>query len=116
MALPASQYSVLDGSKVERLSEDTFRVYVAPFKFFAFEVQPVLTLQVQAHDTGCTISMLACKLKGNKLIEAQNTQFAARMTNQGVRRSSTMSEHRVTRSSSGRPCGSCLQCCVNCAA
>jgi hypothetical protein len=84
MALPASQYSVLDGSKVERLGEDTFRVYVAPFTFFAFEVQPVLTLQVQAHDAGCTIAMLACKLKGSKLIEAQNTQFAARMTNEGA--------------------------------
>ena len=84
MALPASQYSVLDGSKVERLDEETFRVYVAAFKFFRFEVQPVLTLQVHAEDAGCTISMLGCQLRGSRLIEAQNDQFAARMTNHGA--------------------------------
>lgn len=84
MALPASQYSVLDGSKVERLDEETFRVFVAAFKFFSFEVQPVLTLQVHAQDTGCTISMLGCRLRGSRLIEAQNDQFAARMTNHGA--------------------------------
>jgi hypothetical protein len=84
MALPASQYSVLDGTKVDRLSGDTFRVYVPEFKFFAFEVQPVLTLQVQALERGCLISMLACKLRGSRLIENQNSQFAARMTNKGM--------------------------------
>jgi hypothetical protein len=86
MALPASQYSVLDGTKVERLSTDTFRVYVPEFKFFSFEVQPVLTLQVQSLERGCLISMLACKLKGSKLVEKQNSQMAARMTNKGVNR------------------------------
>lgn len=84
MALPASQYSVLDGSKVERLSEDSFRVYVGAFKFFNFEVEPILTLQVQTTDAGCEISMLACKLRGSPLIEAQNDKFASRMANKGA--------------------------------
>jgi Protein of unknown function (DUF1997) len=84
MSLPASQYSVLDGSKVERVGDDTFRVTVAPFQFFALVVQPVLTLQVQALPGGCCISMLACKLRGSRLIEAQNDHFAARMTNRGA--------------------------------
>ena len=84
MALPASQYSVLDGSKVERLGDDTFRVHVAAFRFFQLEVQPILTLQVQPQQHGCTISMLACKLKGSGIVEAQNDQFSARMTNKGA--------------------------------
>lgn len=84
MTLPSSQYSVLDGNKVERFGDDTFRVSVAPFRFFSFEVQPVLTLQVQGTLRGCIISMLACKLQGNRIVEAQNSQFSARMTNQGA--------------------------------
>ena len=84
MALPASQYSVLDGNQVERLSDDTFRVFVEGFNFFSFKVHPILTLQVQTMERGCIISMLACKLKGSKLVEAQNTQFRAHMRNQGA--------------------------------
>lgn len=83
MTLPASQYSVLDGAKVERLTDDTFRVHVTSFSFFGFRVEPVLTLTVQPTDTGCCIEMLACKLAGSPMIEAQNKKFAARMTNIG---------------------------------
>lgn len=83
MALPASQYSVLDGAKVERLSDDTFRVFVGVLSFFNFEVEPVLTLMVQPNASGCCIEMLACKLKGSPLIESQNCKFAARMKNVG---------------------------------
>jgi hypothetical protein len=84
MTLPSSQYSVLDGNKVERLGDDTFCVCVSALRFFSFEVQPVLTLQVQGTPRGCIISMLACKLQGNRIVEAQNSQFSARMTNQGA--------------------------------
>ncbi|GAU34342.1 hypothetical protein TSUD_20490 [Trifolium subterraneum] len=38
MSLPASQYSVLDAERIERVSEDTFRCYVYTIKFFTFEV------------------------------------------------------------------------------
>eukprot|EP00892_Ulva_mutabilis_P012265 jgi/Ulvmu1/9410/UM051_0038.1 len=81
MALPASQYSVLDGAKVERLSEDTFRVFVGVISFFNFELEPVLTLMVKPTDSGCIIEMLACKLRGSDLIESQNCKFSARMKN-----------------------------------
>ena len=86
MALPASQYSVLDGAKVERLSDDTFRVYVGVISFFNFEVEPVLTLMVKPTDNGCIIEMLACKLRGSPLIESQNCKFSARMKNVGMLR------------------------------
>lgn len=84
MALPASQYSVLDGAKVERLTDDTFRVNVSGFSFFSFEVEPILTVSVQPTDAGCRIEMLACKLAGSRIVEAQNNKFSARMVNNGA--------------------------------
>lgn len=84
MTLPASQYSVLDGAKVERLTDDTFRVNVSGFSFFSFEIEPIVTVSVQPTDTGCRIEMLACKLAGSPIIEAQNSKFSARMVNNGV--------------------------------
>ena len=95
MALPASQYSVLDGNKVERLDDETFRVYVGALKFFTFEIEPVLTLRVHPVEDGCDISMLACKLRGSGLVEAQNSKFASRMTNKGVRIRAHASAHAV---------------------
>ena len=87
MALPASQYSVLDGAKVERLTDDTFRVNVSGFSFFSFEVEPILTVSVQPTDAGCRIELLACKLAGSRIVEAQNNKFSARMVNNGADRS-----------------------------
>lgn len=84
MALPASQYSVLDGAKVERLTDDTFRVNVSGFSFFSFEIEPILTVCVQPTDAGCRIELLACKLAGSPVVEAQNNKFSARMVNNGV--------------------------------
>jgi hypothetical protein len=84
MTLPASQYSVLDGAKVERLTDDTFRVNVAGFSFFSFQIEPVLTVCVQPTNTGCRIELLACKLAGSPIIEAQNSKFSARMVNHGA--------------------------------
>jgi hypothetical protein len=97
MTLPASQYSVLDGAKVERLTDDTFRVHVAEFSFFNFQVEPVLTLTVQPTDVGCRIEMLACKLAGSPIVEAQNKKFAARMTNVGAENSAALNDklHRL---------------------
>lgn len=83
MTLPASQYSVLDGAKVERLTDDTFRVSVSAFAFFNFTIEPILTVCVQPTDTGCRIELLACKLAGSKIIESQNSKFSARMVNNG---------------------------------
>ncbi|KAI7980029.1 putative clathrin assembly protein [Camellia lanceoleosa] len=45
MSLPAIQYSVLDAESIERVDNSTFRCYVYNFKFFAFEVCPVLLLE-----------------------------------------------------------------------
>ncbi|KAF5956707.1 hypothetical protein HYC85_003932 [Camellia sinensis] len=45
MSLPASQYSMLDAGSIEKVDNSTFRCYVYNFKFFAFEVCPVLLLE-----------------------------------------------------------------------
>ncbi|KAK2969066.1 hypothetical protein RJ640_021105 [Escallonia rubra] len=70
MSLPASQYSVLDAERIERVDDTTFR-----FKFFAFEVCPVLLVRVEEQPDGCCINLLSCKLEGSPIVVAQNDKF-----------------------------------------
>lgn len=81
MALPASQYSVLDAQRIERIDDNTFRCYVYRLKFFSFEVCPVLVVRVEEEPYGCCIRLLSCKLEGSPLVEAQNDKFSASMVN-----------------------------------
>ena len=81
MALPASQYSVLDARKIERIDDKTFRCYVGGLKFLSFSVEPVITVSVTVEERGCTIRLLSCKLQGSKIIEDVNDKFTAQMTN-----------------------------------
>lgn len=62
MRLPASQYSVLDAERIERVNDNTFRCYVYRIKFFSFEVCPVLLVKVEAQPDGCCIKLLSCKV------------------------------------------------------
>ncbi|XP_009361429.2 uncharacterized protein SYNPCC7002_A1590 [Pyrus x bretschneideri] len=82
MSLPASQYSVLDAERIERVDANTFRCYVYRFKFFAFEVCPVLLVKVEEQPNGCCIKLLSCKLDGSPIAVAQNDKFDAFMVNQ----------------------------------
>ncbi|XP_076957303.1 uncharacterized protein LOC143632762 [Bidens hawaiensis] len=81
MRLPASQYSVLDAQRIERIDDNTFRCYVYKFKFFAFEVCPVLLVRVEEQPNGCSINLLSCKLEGSPIVVAQNDKFDASMVN-----------------------------------
>ncbi|KAB5544083.1 hypothetical protein DKX38_012195 [Salix brachista] len=75
MSLPASQYSVLDAERIERVDDNTFRCYVYSFKFFAFEICPVLLVRVEEQPDGCCIKLLSCKLEGSPIVVAQNEKF-----------------------------------------
>ncbi|CAK9176196.1 unnamed protein product [Ilex paraguariensis] len=77
MSLPASQYSVLDAERIERVDDSTFRCYVYKLKFFAFEVCPVLLVRVEEQPNGCCIKLLSCKLEGSPIVVAQNDKFDA---------------------------------------
>ncbi|KMS98312.1 hypothetical protein BVRB_4g093800 [Beta vulgaris subsp. vulgaris] len=81
MSLPASQYSVLDAERIERVDKNTFRCYVYRFKFFSFEVCPVLLVRVEEQPDGCCIKLLSCKLEGSPTVVAQNDKFEASMVN-----------------------------------
>ncbi|XP_059628384.1 uncharacterized protein LOC132271123 isoform X2 [Cornus florida] len=81
MSLPASQYSVLDAERIERVDDNTFRCYVYRLKFFAFEVCPVLLVRVEEQPNGCCINLLSCKLEGSPIVVAQNEKFDASMVN-----------------------------------
>ncbi|GKV34226.1 hypothetical protein SLEP1_g42618 [Rubroshorea leprosula] len=82
MSLPASQYSVLDAERIERVDDNTFRCYVYRIKFFNFEVCPVLLVRVEVQPNGCTIKLLSCKLEGSPIVVQQNDKFDASMVNQ----------------------------------
>lgn len=82
MSLPASQYSVLDAERIEREDENTFKCYVYRFKFFSFEVCPVLLVRVEEQPYGCRIRLLSCKLEGSPIVVAQNEKFSASMVNE----------------------------------
>jgi hypothetical protein len=70
MGLPASQYSVLDAERIERVDESTFRCYVYRFRFFALEVCPVLLVRVDEEPNGCCIRLLSCKASNHRLLTA----------------------------------------------
>ncbi|GLI63020.1 hypothetical protein VaNZ11_005880 [Volvox africanus] len=81
MALPASQYSVLDARRIERVDDTTFRCYVGELRFFSWSVEPVITVSVTVEQGGCTIRLLGCKLQGSRFVEDINDKFSATMTN-----------------------------------
>jgi hypothetical protein len=81
MTLPASQYSVLDAKRIERLDGDTFRCYVGGLQFLNFAVEPILTLSVIVGERGPTVRLLSTELQGSKAVEAANDKFSATMTN-----------------------------------
>lgn len=81
MTLPASQYSVLDANRIERLDADTFRCYVEGLHFFKFHVEPVLTLSVIVGERGPTVRLLDTQLQGSKIVQQANEKFTATMTN-----------------------------------
>lgn len=62
MTLPASQYSVLDAKRIERIDDDTFRCYVGGIQFFNFAVEPVLTVSVIVTERGPTVKLLSTKV------------------------------------------------------
>nr|KJB75125.1 hypothetical protein B456_012G025500 [Gossypium raimondii] len=91
MSLPASQYSVLDAERIERVDDNTFRCYVYRFKFFNFEVCPVLLVRVEEQPNGCCIKLLSCKLEGSPIVVAQNDKF------DGARCKKSTSQSKVNR-------------------
>lgn len=83
MSLPASQYSVLDARKIERIDDSSFRCYVGQLNIFQWSAEPVLTVSVEpeVEAGGCTIRLISCQLKGSKFVEDINDKFEASMTN-----------------------------------
>lgn len=81
MTLPASQYSVLDAKRIERIDGDTFKCYVGGLKFFNFELEPVITVSVTVGERGPTVRLLSTELRGSKAAEEANARFSATMCN-----------------------------------
>lgn len=81
MALPVSQYSVLDARRIERLTESTFRCYVDGVRVFSLRVDPVVTVAVEAGARGPTVTLLDARLEGSPTAVAASDRFDVAMTN-----------------------------------
>ena len=81
MALPVSQYSVLDARRIERLTDTTFRCYVDGVRFFSLRVDPVVTVAVTPGDRGPTVTLLDARLEGSPTAVAASDRFDVTMTN-----------------------------------
>ena len=81
MALPVSQYSVLDARRIERLTDTTFRCYVDGVRFFSVHVDPVVTVAVAASPAGPTVTLLDARLEGSPTAVAASDRFDVTMIN-----------------------------------
>lgn len=68
MTLPASQYSVLDAKRIERIDDDTFRCYVGGLNFLKLRVEPVLTVSVIVGDRGPTVQLLTTEVRTHRSV------------------------------------------------
>ena len=83
MALPVSQYSVLDARRIERLDDKSFRCYVDGVRLFSFSVEPVVDVEVAAapDGRGPTVRLLGATLEGSKAAVAASDAFEVTMAN-----------------------------------
>jgi len=77
MALPASQYSTLDGESVERVSDDTFKVELSELAFLGLTLRPKLTAKVRVREdgSGCEVRVEDMELTGSGVVEYASDAF-----------------------------------------
>ena len=77
MSLPASAYSTLDGERVERTSDDTFRVELTGFNFLGMTIAPRLKAKVvvRGDGSGCEVRVDAMELRGSGVVEHASDAF-----------------------------------------
>ncbi len=78
MSLPASQYSTLDGERVERVGDDTFVCTLGAFDFLGFRLQPVLTARVDVRPDGYAASPDPTRLLPNAKQAPMMSRFSPR--------------------------------------
>ena len=83
MALPVSQYSVLDARRIERLGENRFRCFVDGVRLFSFSVEPVVDVEVEVAPggRGPTVRLLGARLEGSRAAVAASDAFEVTMAN-----------------------------------
>lgn len=83
MALPVSQYSVLDARRIERLGDNRFRCFVDGVRLFSFSVEPVVDVEVEVAPggRGPTVRLLGARLEGSRAAEAASDAFEVTMAN-----------------------------------
>ena len=69
MALPASQYSVLDAKKIDRIDDHTFRCYVNAIHFLNLTIEPILTVTVIEGSRGPTVKLLDTRVSPSSFLQ-----------------------------------------------
>lgn len=67
-------HALVDFSRIQQLSEDSFRLKMRPLNFLSFSIQPIVDLRVWAESDGTVhLESIACEIRG---IEYINQRFA----------------------------------------
>uniref|UniRef100_A0A6S9EBA2 Uncharacterized protein n=1 Tax=Heterosigma akashiwo TaxID=2829 RepID=A0A6S9EBA2_HETAK len=77
LALPPSQYSVLDEGMIQRLGENRFRTQVDPINMFGNKVIPVLEVEVDVSKDRpmSTLTVTKCEITGSEAADKANGTF-----------------------------------------
>lgn len=83
LALPPSQYSLLNPKQIKRISESEFRCEPGSLNFFGNNVSPILYMSVKVQDETSTvdISLNRVELEGPPAICSANNSFTCECSN-----------------------------------
>jgi hypothetical protein len=83
MALPASEYSVLSGDQIERLSDSQFKATLSRLNFFGSAFIPVLYVDVDVYpeESRAEITVNKAETLGSEMAEKVNGTFNIAATN-----------------------------------
>jgi hypothetical protein len=83
MALPASEYSVLAGKQIERLSDTEFKCNLPSLNFFGTKIQPVLYAEVKVYpeEARAEISVTRAETQGSETADKLSGTFSISSTN-----------------------------------
>ena len=83
LALPPSEYSVLDPECVERIGDDSFRCEISGLNFFGVRMIPILYVKVivEPLHAKSTLDIYKLELKGSQVAEKANGTFDIKAKN-----------------------------------
>lgn len=100
MALPPSEYSVLDADAIVRLGEDSFRCQIGSLSFFGYQMTPILYVKVNVDPAQgkSTLNIYKLELTGSRIAEIANGTFQVKARNVVSYRNTAISTSKILQS------------------